>query len=197
MKEANILTPEDSQNLLAFMESCFNTTIPCNKQRFGEISFHLYKYEKQEDPEWVFQIRWGSHPLYSKKHLKLNSEDEYLSQLFSIIKNNKSSIIKASIDFCEDQLNNVALLEIEPELNKRLPLLSNYKIFIRKMRPNKVREASERLQNYGVCISFLDETGEFQEFVHPIPYNTQNGYFNLSAPEIVTKFQRFQDQVAF
>jgi hypothetical protein len=125
MKESNILTPKGKKDLLSFMETCFNTIIPCNKERFGSISFHLYKYDKQDHPSWVFQIRWGSHPLFSKKHIKLDPDKEYLSQLHKIIENNKYRIMKASIEFCENQLNNAAMLEIEPELNRRLPLLNN------------------------------------------------------------------------
>lgn len=197
MKEANILTDQEKADLLAFMESCFNLTIPRNKERFGFISFHLYKYEKHSEPEWVFQIRWGSHQLFSKKHLKMDFKKEHLPQLYDIITKSKFAIIKNTLEFCQNQLNNIVLLEIGPELTKRMPVMNDYKMFVRKLRPLKNREGSECLTNLCLCISWLDETGEFQEFIHPIPYDAETGYFSLSPSEIVSKFQVYQDQVAF
>ena len=195
MKEANILTDQDTSDLLAHLESSFNIKIPRNKERFGYISFHLYSYEKQDVHEWVFQIRWGRHQIFSKKHLKL--KEDYLSDLIEVIESNKYSIMKAAIDFCENQLNDIVLLELGPELNKRLPLLNDYQLKVRKINLQKSKEASQCLSNYGLCISWFDDMGDYQEFMHPIPYDISTGFFDLSPEKIVSKFQVYQDQVAF
>jgi hypothetical protein len=195
MKEANILTDQDKSDLLAHLETSFNIKIPRNKERFGFISFHLYSYDKQDVQEWVFQIRWGRHQIFSEKHVTL--DENYLSQLFTVIDSNKYRIMKAAIEFCENQLNDIVLLELGPELNRRLPLLNDYQLKVRKINFQKSKEASQCLTNYGLCISWFDDMGDYQEFLHPIPYNVSTGLFDLSPEKIVSKFQVYQDQVAF
>jgi len=195
MKEANILSDQDKENLLAYLESSFNIKIPSNKERFGFISFHLYRYEKERSTEWVFQIRWGSHQLFSKKHLSL--QEDYLSQLCEVIRANKYSIIKSAMEFCENQLNDIVLLELGPELTRKLPLLNNYQLSIRKIRPGRSKETYQCLTDYGLCISWYDNMGDYQEFLHPIPYDVEKGLFDFSAEKIASKFQVYQDQVAY
>ncbi|MGD9489705.1 MAG: hypothetical protein AB7W47_16915 [Calditrichaceae bacterium] len=197
MQESNILSEKDKKELFVILEKHCNLVLPDEKIRCGDFSFHLYHYEKNNDADdsWVFQVRWGTHRFYAKKHLSFTNNKDYLSILTDVIRKDKSLIKKALLEHCENQLNTIAMLEIEPAINKKLPYLSRYEMSVKKLRnPGKIKNESG-WPNFGVCICWYDELGNFQEFVYPIQFDSISRRFRVPPEEIVNKFQVYMDTV--
>ena len=122
MEEVNILSQKDKSLLLEKLEKECALLIPQDKDRLGELQFHLFKYKGQngngKPQDYFFQIRMGIHQIFSKKHLPFCEKGDCIAKLESIIAANKKQIKNSIIDYCQNQLDTVLTVELEPEFNK-------------------------------------------------------------------------------
>ncbi|MEJ2052662.1 MAG: hypothetical protein P8X42_01965 [Calditrichaceae bacterium] len=201
MKELNLLTITDELNLLETIENSCNILIPDEKERLGELSFHLYQFnspdqaEKYGEQSLAFQIRYGVHPIFSKKHLSIDSSENHIDILSQIICKNKDKIYTSIIDYCQNQLDSIIKLELEPALNTRLPFIFNYELKLCKSRKRNKQLMKSGWPSLCIAISWTDEYNEFQEFMYPLTIGAESKKFNLDAGRIVTAFQNYRDAV--
>jgi len=201
MEEINILTAEDIKALLKSVEKECTLLIPDEKERLGELSFHLYEYDKSgasgntNGKSVVFQIRYGMHKIFSKKHLTVNLKNKYLEDLVKVVCENKNDIKKAIIDYCQSQLETIISLELIPEFNKRFPYLFSYELKL-----CKARKKNQLMIKYGwpslcVMISWTDEFGDFQEFMYPLMIDPESRHFQIETSKIISAYQTYRDQL--
>jgi hypothetical protein len=197
MEEVNILSKDDKIRLLDTLEKECALLIPHDKDRLGELQFHLFKYKGQggngEDPEYFFQIRMGIHQIFSSKHVAFCETGDCLSKLESIIAANKKQIKNSIIEYCQNQLDTVLTVELEPEFNKRFPYVFNYNIKL-----CKARRKNTELIKYGwpslcITIAWTDEFGEFQEFMYPLTMDPETRCFQTNISRILNSFLTYRD----
>ena len=140
MEEINLLTDKDIDKLLQTLSESCGMLLPDEKERLGEISFHLYKFNNPESSEkygkesYAFQIRYGMHPIYSKKHIKLQTNQNSVEHLSKIICENKDVIYDSIIQYCQTQLDTIIAMELEPEFNQKFPYIFSYDLKLCKTR---------------------------------------------------------------
>jgi hypothetical protein len=197
MEEVNILSQKDKSLLLEKLEKECTLLIPQDKDRLGELQFHLFKYKGQngngKPQDYFFQIRMGIHQIFSKKHLPFCEKGDCIAKLESIIAANKKQIKNSIIDYCQNQLDTVLTVELEPEFNKRFPYVFNYNIKL-----CKARRRNTELVQYGwpslcITIAWTDEFGEFQEFMHPITIDPETRCFKTNISQILNSFLSYRD----
>lgn len=201
MEELNLLNGKTSERLWQALEEATGLLLPKEKERFGEISFHIYHYVQNDtngkngDASYVFQIRWGMHKIYSQKRICLNLNADCLAALIEIIKNDKNQIKKELIEYIENQLATIVTLELEPEFNRRFSMLRQF-----EMQVSRGRKKNLAIQTHGwpllcVFISWYDELSEFQEFIFPIKIDAEIRQFVIPTQKIITQFQKYRDSL--
>lgn len=200
MKEINLLQTEDIKRLHAFLEDSCSLLLPFEKERFGELSFHLYRYNDDSEAgssslNIAFQIRWGANAIFHKKNLKLGADDSIVEKICQIIHKESESIKKAIFKYCENQLSAIVPMSVEPVLIMRQPNFSGYKLQFCKGRGKKSSLSEYGWPNYCVLIAWYDELGDFQEFISPIGFDAKKRKFLIDAENIVLEFQKYRDTV--
>lgn len=201
MKELNILKNTDIRKIRNHLSESCGLTIPDEKEHMGLISFHLFKYEHHLEnnesgkDEMRFQIRWGAHKIYSKKHFFITDETNVIEQLKQFISQDCMKIKKELLDYCKTQLGNIVTLEVEPEINKRNPGLIGYQIQVDRGRTNTSVKENAGWPCLCIFISWFDELGDFQEFVYPVKFDGKSRQFLVDAKEIADAFQVYRDTV--
>ncbi len=201
MEEVNLLTEKDTEELLMTVEQSCNILIPDEKERLGEISFHLYKYDNAESSDnygkksWTFQIRYGVHTVFTKKHIKIPSSQSYIECLTKIICDNKNKIHVSILEYCQNQLDTMVKMELEPEFNRRFSYIFNYDLKLCKSRNKNIKMDKAGWPSLCIAISWNDEFNEFQEFIYPLSLDPNNKKFNIHPDRILTAFRNYQDEI--
>ena len=197
----NLLTQNDTEELWRTVEKSCNILIPDEKERLGEMSFHLYKYDNTESSDnygkqsWTFQIRYGIHTVFSKKHIKMPSSQNYIESLTKIICDNKNKIYTSIIEYCQNQMDTMVSMELEPEFNSRFAYIFNYDLKLCKSRKRNKQMLKAGWPSLCIAISWNDDYGEFQEFIFPLTINPDTRKFNLNSDKILSAFQSYRDSV--
>ncbi len=201
MEEVNLLTEKDTEELLMTVEQSCNILIPDEKERLGEISFHLYKYDNAESSDnygkksWTFQIRYGVHTVFTKKHIKIPSSQSYIECLTKIICDNKNKIHVSILEYCQNQLDTMVKMELEPEFNRRFSYIFNYDLKLCKSRNKNIKMVKAGWPSLCIAISWNDEFNEFQEFIYPLSLDPNNKKFNIHTDRILTAFRNYRDEI--
>jgi len=201
MKEINLLSKDDTKKLLDTIDSSCGILIPDEKERLGALTFHLYQFNNPEKSEqfgkesWAFQIRYGVHPVFSKKHLKIKTDQSQLNLLTRIICDNKEKIHHAIVEYCQSQMDTIIKMELEPEFNNRFPFIFKYDLKLCKSRNRNKRLLEAGWPSLCIAISWNDEYNEFQEFMYPLTIDSHSRKFNLDTGQILTAFQNYRDSV--
>ncbi|MBD3223893.1 MAG: hypothetical protein GF313_04140 [Caldithrix sp.] len=199
MREVSILNEQDIQILQKAMESSCQLLLPIQDDKLGAITFHVYSYEnkdKQNQPDVCFQIRWGTHKIFNKRHLKANTENSInIENLKSIVSKHCQSIKKQLIDHCQNQLNNWVMIELDPHIQSHNPDLNQYELKVSRARSPKKENDCHGWPCYCVVINWNDELGEFQEFLYHLHINPETRRFELPKADIVKAFQHYRDTV--
>lgn len=201
MEEINLLTSEDTANLLTTVEKSCSILLPDEKERLGELSFHLYQFNNHGSSEnygkesFAFQIRYGMHPIYSKKHIKLQTNQYSIENLSKIICENKDVIYGSIIQYCQTQLDTIITMELEPEFNRRFPYIFSYELKLCKTRNKNEQMIKAGWPSLCIAISWNDEYNEFQEFMFPLTIDPDCRKFNVDADKILAAFQKYRDEL--
>lgn len=201
MEEINRLTQNDSIALLKTVEDNCAIIIPDEKERLGEISFHLYQYNCADNCDnfgktsWTFQIRYGIHPVFTKKHIKILTGQNQIEILSKIICENKNVIYTAIIEYCQNQMDTMVSMELEPEFNRRFSYIFNYDLKLCKSRKKNKLMLKAGWPSLCIAISWNDEFNEFQEFMYPLMIDPESKKFNLHPGTILTAFQKYHDAI--
>ncbi|MBN1407900.1 MAG: hypothetical protein JW956_08930 [Calditrichaceae bacterium] len=201
MEEVNQLTEKDTKELLKTVEKSCGIIIPYEKERLGELSFHLYKYDNTENTEnygtqsWTFQIRYGVHTVFTKKHIKIPANKNYNDILVKFICDNNDKIYASIVEYCQNQMNTMIAMELEPEFNRRFSYIFSYDMKLCKSRNKNKNMLQAGWPNFCIAISWNDDYNEFQEFMYPLTINPDTRKFNLNSDKILTAFQRYCDSI--
>lgn len=197
MDRINVLSKKDQAILLGLLEQECALLLPDEPERLGPITFHLHPHKLSEanspadDSLHIFQLRYGMLSLFSYKQVKLNSQGEYMNDITHIIKANKSKIKTALIEYCQNQLETIINIELEPYLRKQFPYLFNYRLKLCQARLKNKDMLDIGWPSLCISISWTDDYGEYQEFMYPICLNKITRRFQLEVRQIVTAFQRY------
>ena len=201
MEEVNLLTEKDTKELLKTVEQHCNIFIPDEKERLGEISFHLYKYDNNENIDnfgkqsWTFQMRYGVHPVFTKKHITMPSDPNYHAVLTKIICDNKDKIYASIIEYCQNQMDTMVKMELEPQFHQQFSDIFSYDLKLCKSRNRNKQMLKAGWPSLCIAISWNDEYDEFQEFMYPLNINPNTRKFNLNPEQILSAFQSYRDSV--
>ncbi|MEJ2545135.1 MAG: hypothetical protein P8Y99_13795, partial [Calditrichaceae bacterium] len=201
MEEVNLLTEKDTKELLQTVEKACNILIPDEKERLGEISFHLYKYDNSENIDnfgkqsWTFQIRYGMHTVFNKKHIKISSNKNYHEIITKIICDYKDKIYASIVEYCQNQMDIMVKMELEPQFQQRFSYIFNYDLKLCKSRNRNKQMLNAGWPSLCIAISWNDDYGEFQEFMYPLHINPDTRKFNLDSDHILSAFQSYRDSV--
>jgi hypothetical protein len=201
MEEINLLKDKDIEQLVQAVGNSCGILLPNEKERLGEISFHLYKFDNPESSErygkesLAFQIRFGMHPIFSKKHIKNQNNNDYVKYLSGIICENKEKIYASIIEYCQSQLDTIVAMELEPEFNRKFPYIFNYDLKLCKSRNRNKQMLDAGWPSLCIAISWNDEYDEFQEFMYPLTIDPDNKKFNLDPSIILSAFQNYRDAI--
>ena len=201
IEESRILSEKDKNKLYNSLEDSCQLMLPKEKERIGEITFHLYHYENIKNDigsakkHCLFQIRWGSHKIYSKKHLNMNPEKSCLDILTKAIQADRKQIKNALVEYCKNQLSSIVIIEFELEINKKSPNLTGYELQVCKCRKKNVEMNNSGWPNFCIFISWYDELGDFQEFIFPIKLDPESRLFQIPTQKIVSDFLVYRDTV--
>lgn len=201
MEEINLLTEKDIEQLVKTVVKSCNILLPDEKERLGEISFHLYKFDNPDSSErygkesLAFQIRFGMHPIYTKKHIKFQNKQQYIGYLSGIICDNKDKIYASIIEYCQSQLDTIVAMELEPEFNRKFPYIFSYDLKLCKSRNRNKMMLEAGWPSLCIAISWNDEYDEFQEFMYPLSIDPANKKFNLDPSTILSAFQNYRDAI--
>lgn len=201
MEEINLLTNKDIEKLLQTLSESCGMLLPDEKERLGEISFHLYQFNNPESSEkygkesFAFQIRYGMHPIYSKKHIKLQTNQNSIEHLSKIVCENKDAIYDSIIQYCQTQLDTIIAMELEPEFNQKFPYIFSYDLKLCKTRKKNQQMLKVGWPSLCIAISWNDEYNEFQEFMYPLTIDPESRKFNIKTEMILTAFQKYRDEL--
>ena len=201
MEEINLLTTKDTESLLQTVRKSCGILLPDEKERLGELSFHLYQFNSPESSEnygkesLAFQIRYGMHHIYSKKHLKFQINQNSVEYLSRLICENKDTIYGSIIQYCQTQLDTIITIELEPEFNRRFPYIFSYDLKLCKSRNKNKQMVNAGWPSLCIAISWNDEYNDFQEFMYPLSIDPENRKLNLNTRTILTAFQNYRDSL--
>jgi len=192
MKEIELLSAKDKNELLRLLEEQCGLLLPKDKALFGAITFHLFRGQRQQGLH--FLIRWGLQKIFSARGIHDAGAARVLEQLRSLIRSNKTTIKKALTDYCGEQLNNMAQIELQPELTRQCSDARQLSLSVCQARACRSKETNNHgWPNYCVVISWLDETDEFQEFLFPLAMEEQSRSFTIPGEAIIARFRRYRD----
>ncbi len=198
MKEVKVLNAEETKALNEALEAYCQLLLPQEKERMGQVSFHLYHYENPDarnEGDWLFQIRWGTHKIFDQKHIEFTTESPATKQLQPILKKHCKAIHKALCDYCQIQLNNWALITLDPHIQRHNPDLKQYEIKVNHRRKKNNKTVNCGWPDFCIVLNWYDELGDFQEYFYPIKLNPENRRFELPAEHIALQFQKFRDTI--
>jgi len=197
MEHVNLITDKDQAHLLGLVEQECALLMPNEPERLGSVSFQLHPHKPSEtnfptdDSLYVFQLRFGMLSLFSHKQLKLNSPGEYMKDITPIIKENKSKIKTALIEYCQNQLETIVTMELEPALRQQFPYLFNYQLKLCQARIKNKYMLDLGWPSLCISISWTDDYGEYQEFMYPLCLNRDTRCFQFDMQQLITALQRF------
>ena len=201
MEEVNLLSEKDTIELLQTVERSCKILIPDEKERLGEISFHLYKYDNSENTDnfgkqsWTFQIRYGVHTVFSKKHIKIPANQNHHGVLVKIICDNKGKIYTSIVEYCQNQMDTMVKMELEPQFHQRFSDIFTYDLKLCKSRNRNKIMLKAGWPSLCIAISWNDDYDEFQEFMYPLTINPDTRKFNLNSNKILSAFQSYRDSI--
>jgi len=197
MVELNILSKQQEADILASVEEYCQLILPAESEHLETVSVHIYQKEHQQSvlDKRIFQIRWGLHQIFQDKHLPDLSPAETTEILKHIIKKHSKKIRHALFSQCQEILSDTVLLELEPEINQRNIAFSSYKLKVCNARNTDKNYRNSGWLNFCVFISWIDENGDFQEFIYPLLFSEKKKRFHIPANEIVTAFIRYRDSI--
>lgn len=201
MEEVNLLTEKDTKELLQTVEKFCDILIPDEKERLGEISFHLYKYDNADNTDnygkqsWTYQIRYGVHTIFSKKHINIPADQNYNDVLAKTICDHKDKIYASIVEYCQNQMDTMVKMELEPQFQQRFSYIFTYDLKLCKSRNRNKQMLNAGWPSLCIAISWNDDYGEFQEFMYPLTINQDTRRFNLDSDKILTAFQSYRDSI--
>ncbi len=192
MKELRTFSPQELQTLKETLEKASGLILPNDPTRFGELKFHVYSGATEH--EFHFQIFWGPHKIFTKKHLLQSSKHDLLQALQALLKESAAEITQALLNYCAERLNDFLQIELQPLLMAHG--LDTLQVNV-KVKPSTKAPTQ---QNGGwpiwcLLMSWVDEFGEFQEFAHKIFFDVSQKQFQISAEEIVKNFVKYRNQL--
>ncbi|MHB2148957.1 hypothetical protein ACX8XP_07880 [Calditrichota bacterium LG25] len=193
MKELKAFTESELQILKETLEKASGLLFPDDATRFGALKFHFYSAAKAN--EYHFQIFWGPHKIFSRKHIQGANKDELLRDLQLALKKSANSIVRAAVQYCEDRLNDFLQIELQPLLNKHGLDLLQLDIRVRQSKKKLPAGSNGGWPVWCLLMAWTDEFGEFQEFVHKIVFDVQRKQFNISAVDIVKQFINYRNSL--
>lgn len=193
MKELKALNEQDFSFLKHSLEKSTGLLFPDDATRFGDLKFHIYS--GASDKEFHFQLFWGPHKLYAKKHLKERSPDDLFKDLANSIKKDGKKIARAAIQYCEERLADFLQIELQPVLLANGLNALEIEIKVRQSKKVRAGAANGGWPVFCLLMSWTDEFGEFQEFVHKITFNKENKLFNIDPQIIVKKFINYRNSL--
>lgn len=197
MVELFILSKQQKADILGSIEQHCELILPAKSEHLEAVSVHLYEKEHQQSAleKRIFQIRWGLHQIFLDKHLPDLSPSETTEILKQIICKNAKKIRHSLFTQCQDILSDTVMLELEPEINQRNIAFSSYKLKVCNARNSDKNYTNSGWLNFCVFISWIDENGDFQEFIYPLLFSAKQKRFHIPAQEIVTAFIRYRDSM--
>ncbi len=194
MKEIELLSEKDKRELLRLLEKQCGLLLPADQIRLGAITFHLFRYQQQDG--LYFLIRWGMQKIFSSKGISDAGTKRVLAQLRTLIRGNKTAIKKALTGYYGEQLNNLAQIELQPELTRQCSDAAQLNLSVCQARRCRAKSTNNYgWPNFCVMISWLDETDEFQEFLFTLPLDAQSKSFTIPSEEIIVQFRRYRDTI--
>ncbi len=130
-----------------------------------------------------------------KRHLELNGENDLIETLSSIIKVECKEIKKSLYGYCEEQLDSVFGLELQPELSRKFPGIGDYQLRLSKGRGNNSSLQKLGWPDYKIFIAWTDDYNEFQEFSYPLNFDHKNHRFHIQTDDFISKFARYRDNL--
>ncbi len=193
MKELQILKKQQIDQLKKDLEKATGLLLPDDSIRFGDLKFHIYSGSKEN--EFHFQIFWGPHKIFSKKHVLDISSEHLIDHLKELVTQSSRTIAQALTQYCETRLNDFLQIELQP-------LMMNHGLDVLQI-DLKVRRSSKKSPNqtnggwpiWCLLLSWIDEFGEFQEFVYKIYFNTQSKKFDIPPQEIISQFIKYRNSL--
>ena len=195
MEELHILSAEEKKLILNSIETNCKMVLPGEKSELDPVTVHIYQKEHHQDVHdcRVFQIRWGMHKIFQFKHLPESTDAKTEDTLSQIIKKNCSKIKNALLEHCQEILSDNITLQLEPELNRRNLFISSYTFKVCSTRKRNTHETNHGWPNFCLFLSWIDDTGEFQEFIHPLPFDELEKQFVITPHEIIDQFVKYRD----
>ncbi len=193
MKKLKSLNEDDVAVLKQILEESTRLTFPEDATRFGALKFHIYSGAGSN--EFHFQLFWGPHNLYSKKHVQEKSSNELITDLGRFIKKDGKKIAQAAIQYCEERLTDFLQIELQPLLMANGLNALEIEIKIRQSKKTKATDDNGGWPVWCLLMSWMDEFGEFQEFVHKITFNKEIKHFDIDPQVIIKKFIAYRNSL--
>ena len=193
MKELKTLSEREFQILRQNLEQATGLIFPDDPTRFGELKFHIYSGRQKN--EFHFQVFWGPHNIFSQKHMKESSAGDLIGDLGKSLQKASAKITRAALQYCEDRLNDFLQIELQPVLMSNG--LNALEIDIRVRQSKKTHHVGKNggWPVWCLLMSWTDEFGEFQEFVHNIVFDEQERKFVIQPQVIVQKFIGYRNSL--
>jgi len=193
MKELKSLNEPDVALLKQILEESTRLIFPEDATRFGDLKFHLYSGSSSE--EFHFQLFWGPHNIYSKKHVKEKFSNDLFNNIGKFIKKDGKKIARAAIQYCQERLADFLQIELQPVLMTHGLNTLEIEIKLRQSQKSRASAANGGWPIWCLLMSWTDEFGEFQEFVHKITFNKEKKTFEIDPQSIVKKFINYRNSL--
>lgn len=195
MEELLLFSDTHTQLLIAWLEECCQVTLPDKRDDLDVVTFHIYqkKHHQTAHDRRIFQIRWGLHQIFQIKHMQESSIEQTLEEIKTAIFKNGKKIQASLYKYCEQLLSDSVTLRLVPEIDKHSILLSSYKLKICSARKGKNDTDSHGWPNYCVFLSWIDESGDLQQFIYPLHFDGAGKRFDIPTSDIATKFIQYRD----